>query len=108
MPSTVQSPYTPEQIKVWLQGLLTIAWADGHFDEEEKDLITAMTETELAPNISFLDALEPLPPEQLAASLGHDRAHATPRHALGHPFRHGQANPARIQYPVGVHPRRHK
>jgi tellurite resistance protein len=76
MPSTVQSPYTPEQIQVWLRGLLTIAWADGHFDEEEKDLITAMTETDLAPNISFLDALEPLPPEQLAASLGSDRDHA--------------------------------
>ncbi|MDA0266109.1 MAG: DUF533 domain-containing protein [Cyanobacteria bacterium] len=76
MPSTVQSPYTPEQIQVWLRGLLTIAWADGHFDEEEKDLITAMTEADLAPNVSFFDALEPLPPEQLAASLGKERAHA--------------------------------
>ncbi len=76
MTSTAQSPYTPEQIQIWLRGLLTIAWADGHFDEEEKDLITAMTEADLAPNINFFDALEPLPPEQLAASLGQDRAHA--------------------------------
>lgn len=49
MSSTVQSPYSPEQIKVWLRGLLTIAWADGHFDEEEKSLITSITQDELAP-----------------------------------------------------------
>jgi tellurite resistance protein len=69
MPSTTQSPYTPEQIKVWLRGLLTIAWADGHFDEEEKDLITSMTQEELAPRLAF-DSLEPVSAEELATTLG--------------------------------------
>ncbi len=70
MPSTLESPYTPEQIRVWFRGLLTIAWADGHFDEEEKSLITSMTEEEFAPNIDFFDALEPITGPDLAAVLG--------------------------------------
>ncbi|RZM77359.1 Mo-dependent nitrogenase C-terminal domain-containing protein [Leptolyngbya iicbica] len=70
MPSTIESPYTPEQIKVWFRGLLTIAWADGHFDEEEKSLITSMTQEEFAPNIDFFDALEPIAAEDLANVLG--------------------------------------
>ncbi|MDB9526796.1 Mo-dependent nitrogenase C-terminal domain-containing protein [Oscillatoria sp. CS-180] len=68
--STIESPYTPEQIKIWLRGLLTIAWADGHFDEEEKSLITAMTHEEFAPNLSFFDALEPVSPEEIGQVLG--------------------------------------
>lgn len=74
MPSTIDSPYTPEQIKVWLRGLLTIAWADGHFDEDEKDLITAMTQDDLAPSLNFFDALKPIDPEELGAVLGSDPA----------------------------------
>lgn len=70
MPSTIESPYTPEQIKVWLRGLLTIAWADGHFDEDEKSLITSMTQEELAPNLDFFDALEPISAKELAETLG--------------------------------------
>ncbi len=70
MPSAVQSPYTPEQIKVWLRGLLTIAWADGHFDEEEKNLITAITQDELAPSLDFFDAFQSVTPEELATTLG--------------------------------------
>lgn len=72
MQSIVESPYSPEQIKVWFRGLLTIAWADGHFDEEEKNLITAMTQEELAPNLSFFDAIEPISSQELANSLGQD------------------------------------
>lgn len=70
MSSTIKSPYTPEQVKVWLRGLLTIAWADGHFDEEEKDLITSMTQEEFAPNLTFFDALEPISSQELATTLG--------------------------------------
>lgn len=70
MPSTLESPYTPEQIRVWFRGLLTIAWADGHFDEEEKSLITSMTQEEFAPNINFFDALEPITADDLASVLG--------------------------------------
>lgn len=73
MQSIVESPYSPEQIQVWLRGLLTVAWADGHFDEEEKDLITAMTREELAPNLSFFDAIEPISSQELANSLGQDK-----------------------------------
>ena len=72
MPSTttIESPYTPEQIKVWLRGLLTIAWADGHFDEDEKNLITSMTQEELAPSLNFFDALEPVSSQELTSALG--------------------------------------
>ena len=76
MPSILESPYTPEQIKVWLRGLLTIAWADGHFDEDEKSLITSMTQEELAPNLNFFDALEPISSDELANTLGNDTATA--------------------------------
>lgn len=71
MPSTIESPYTPEQIKIWLRGLLTVAWADGHFDAEEKDLITAITQEELAPNLEF-DSLAPVSAQELSETLGND------------------------------------
>lgn len=70
MQSTIESPYTPGQIKTWLRGLLTIAWADGHFDEDEKNLITSMTQEELAPTLNFFDALEPITSQELASDLG--------------------------------------
>ncbi|HIK45769.1 MAG TPA: TerB family tellurite resistance protein [Leptolyngbyaceae cyanobacterium M65_K2018_010] len=65
------SPYTQEQIKVWLRGLLTLAWADGDFDQEEKALITAITQDELAPCINF-EHFEPVTAEELASTLGPD------------------------------------
>jgi tellurite resistance protein len=71
MVAVTHSPYTQEQIKVWLRGLLTLAWADGHFDEGEKALITAMTQDELAPCVNF-DHFEPVTPAELAATLGSD------------------------------------
>ncbi|MDZ8094864.1 MAG: Mo-dependent nitrogenase C-terminal domain-containing protein [Nostoc sp. DedQUE04] len=69
MTSTVQSPYSSEQIAAWLRGLLTIAWADGNFDDREQELIASITENELAPKIKF-DSLEVITPEELAAALG--------------------------------------
>ena len=56
--------YTSEQIRVWLRGLLTVAWADGQFDESEKSMIRAMVKSEFAPDISFED-LEPVEPSEL-------------------------------------------
>lgn len=75
MTSTVQnSPYTHSQIKVWLRGLLTIAWADGQFEEAEKSIIHAMVESEFAPSIDF-ETLEPIDPAALAElGLSHDGA----------------------------------
>jgi tellurite resistance protein len=69
--TTTVHPYSGEQIATWLRGLLTIAWADGHFDEEEKNLITDLTQSELAPCLDLGD-LEPITPEALGAVLGSD------------------------------------
>lgn len=69
MTSAVKSPYTSEQIAAWLRGLLTIAWADGDFDPQEQELITTITEDELAPGIK-IESLEPIEPEELAEVLG--------------------------------------
>lgn len=69
MTSTVQSPYSSEQIAAWLRGLLTIAWADGNFDEQEQQIIASITKHELAPKIQW-DSLEIITPEELAAVLG--------------------------------------
>jgi tellurite resistance protein len=71
MESIAQSPYTNEQIAAWIRSLLTIAWADGHFDEEEQELITEITQSKLIPNLQ-LDSLEIITPEELATTLGKD------------------------------------
>jgi tellurite resistance protein len=54
-----------------LRGLLTIAWADGHFDAEEQSLITEWAEVELAP-ATDLGGVQPVRPEELALYLGQD------------------------------------
>ncbi|NMF84284.1 Mo-dependent nitrogenase C-terminal domain-containing protein [Nodosilinea sp. P-1105] len=71
MPTVTNSPYTEAQIKVWLRGLLTIAWADGDFDQDEQALIADMTQEELAPCIDF-DHFDPVTPEELGTTLGDD------------------------------------
>lgn len=75
MVSTVKSPYSDEQIATWLRGLLTIAWADGHFDSEEQELIAELTQSELAPRTD-LGTVEPIQPKALAAVLGSDSSTA--------------------------------
>ena len=69
MTSAVQSPYSSEQISAWLRGLLTIAWADGNFDEQEKQLITSITHDELSPGMN-VESFEVITPEELAAVFG--------------------------------------
>ncbi|MEM7713915.1 MAG: Mo-dependent nitrogenase C-terminal domain-containing protein [Cyanobacteria bacterium P01_A01_bin.68] len=69
MTSAVQSPYSSEQISAWLRGLLTIAWADGNFDEQEKQLITSITHDELSPGMN-VESFEAITPEELAAVFG--------------------------------------
>ena len=73
--ATQNSPYTQTQIQVWLRGLLTVAWADGHFDDDEKVIINSMVESEFAPNTSF-ETLEPIEPQALADELHLDSAAA--------------------------------
>ncbi len=70
MTTTVQSPYSSEQIAAWLRGLLTIAWADGNFDEQEQQIIATITKDELAPKIQWEEPPEIISPEELAAVLG--------------------------------------
>ncbi|MDZ8237044.1 MAG: Mo-dependent nitrogenase C-terminal domain-containing protein [Nostoc sp. ChiQUE01a] len=70
MTTTVQSPYSSEQIAAWLRGLLTIAWADGNFDEQEQQIIATITKDELAPKIQWEEPPEVISPEELAAVLG--------------------------------------
>ncbi|MEB3231744.1 MAG: Mo-dependent nitrogenase C-terminal domain-containing protein [Leptolyngbyaceae bacterium] len=71
MVSTFQSPYRPEQIAVWLRGLSTVAWADGHFDPEEQEMIASLAQAELAPEAP-LESLQPITPQELADGLGDD------------------------------------
>lgn len=67
--------YTPSQIEAWLRGLLTVAWADGDFEEAEKQMIHAMVESELAPGTAF-ETLKPIEPVALAKELRADQAAA--------------------------------
>ncbi|MBD2447972.1 nitrogenase [Nostoc sp. FACHB-152] len=69
MTSVATSPYSSEQIAAWLRGLLTIAWADGDFDDHEQQLIASLTKEELAPSLKW-QSLEVITPEELAAALG--------------------------------------
>jgi tellurite resistance protein len=71
--STIQSPYTDEQIAAWLRGLLTIAWADGHYDEEEQDLIADLTQELALGKNSDRVLFAAIAPEELADELGHNK-----------------------------------
>ena len=68
MASNLKSPYTDTQIVAWLRGLYTVAWADGHYDPEEEDLIAQITQ-EIA-RIDKISDLEPIEPAELATALG--------------------------------------
>jgi tellurite resistance protein len=67
--SNVKSSCTNEEIAAWLRGLLTVAWADGNFDEDEQKLIASLTSDGLE-SVSSEAGFEPIPPEELAAVLG--------------------------------------
>ena len=71
--SDVKSSCTNEEITAWLRGLLTIAWADGNFDEYEQKMIANLTEDELQP-VSFEGNFEPITGEELATAFGQDTA----------------------------------
>ncbi|MEG4853088.1 Mo-dependent nitrogenase C-terminal domain-containing protein [Microcoleus sp. B5-D4] len=71
--SNAKSSCTNEEITAWLRGLLTIAWADGNFDEDEQKMIAHLTQDELHP-VSFEEGFEPITAEELVAVLGKDTA----------------------------------
>jgi tellurite resistance protein len=64
-----KSSCTDEEITAWLRGLLTIAWADGNFDENEQKIIAALSQDKLDP-ISGEASFEAIAPLELAAVLG--------------------------------------
>ena len=66
------SPYTEAQVTAWLRGLLTIAWADGQFDQQEQEILAEITQQQLTfdKNLPSLD--EPISAAELAATLGKD------------------------------------
>jgi tellurite resistance protein len=70
MTSITQSPYTQEQITAWLRGLFTVAWADGHFDPEEQEILAQIAQEEVAPDADWQSLDEPITSEELAAALG--------------------------------------
>ncbi|MGB3614390.1 MAG: Mo-dependent nitrogenase C-terminal domain-containing protein [Elainellaceae cyanobacterium] len=65
--------YSPEQTSAWLRGLSTIAWADGHFDEEEQAVILSLAQTEIAPRANP-ETLESIDAQALADAIGPDGA----------------------------------
>lgn len=75
MTNVIKPNYSPEQVAAWLRGLLAIAWADGNFDPQEQEIITALTQDAQSSDLD-LKALEPIKPEELAAVLGKDTAAA--------------------------------
>ncbi|ELS03360.1 tellurite resistance protein [Xenococcus sp. PCC 7305] len=66
----MSSSYTDDQIIAWLRGLYTVAWADGHYDPEEKEVINQLA-TDLA-NLDHDLPLETISPAELATALGSD------------------------------------
>lgn len=79
MSGTIQSSYTENQTTTytenqtttWLRGLVALAWADGHLDKEEEDIIAALLHQELSEE-QRTKALEPISDEELGSVLGQD------------------------------------
>jgi tellurite resistance protein len=63
--------YSSEQIATWLRGLVTVAWADGQFSEDEQLMIRQLVASDLAPDLKET-AYEPISPEQFAKQFGAD------------------------------------
>jgi tellurite resistance protein len=71
MNKQIQSPHTHEQMTAWIRGLLTIAWIDGRFSNEEQELIKDWLKEELIP---VNETIETITPVELAAALGKDES----------------------------------
>ncbi|MBF2025525.1 MAG: Mo-dependent nitrogenase [Oscillatoriales cyanobacterium C42_A2020_001] len=71
MSETIKSSYTDEQTAVWIRGLIALAWADGHFDSEEQELITGLLHKNLSEEEKS-QALKPVTDSELAGVLGQD------------------------------------
>lgn len=72
MAGVARSSYTETQMSAWLQGLLTVAWADGHYDTEEQNLISQLTQDLALEDITDV-AFSEITPQKLARALGPDK-----------------------------------
>lgn len=70
MTSVTPSPYTEAQVTAWLRGLLTIAWADGQFDQKEQEILAEITQQQLTSPTNLPSLDEPISASELAATLG--------------------------------------
>jgi tellurite resistance protein len=73
MDKQIQSPYTHAQMDAWIRGLLTIAWIDERYSDEEQELIKDWMQQEL---IQANEIIETITPVELAAGLGKDECMA--------------------------------
>ncbi|MGD1936072.1 MAG: Mo-dependent nitrogenase C-terminal domain-containing protein [Cyanophyceae cyanobacterium] len=73
MTTLVAEPSDQSLTDVWLRGLLTVAWADGHFDQEEREMIASLTHSELSDD-AIHDSL--ISPDDLATGFEEDRQEA--------------------------------
>lgn len=71
--SVAVTSFDRARANLWVRGLLTVAWADGHFDEEEREIITALTHEEVSRGDGH-NLIEPITPAELAAELRDDPA----------------------------------
>ena len=62
-------------VSAWLRGLLTIAWADGEYNAEEKKLIEGLVRDDLCPDIN-IGSLKPISGVELADALGRNTSTA--------------------------------
>jgi tellurite resistance protein len=57
----------------WVRGLLSVAWADGEYSAQEKDLLESLIHQQLFPEVN-LGNLQPISPQELAQCLGNEPA----------------------------------
>lgn len=57
-----------QHVNAWLRGLLTVAWADGEYNPEEKTVIEGLVRDDLCPNTN-IGTLKPISGAELAAAL---------------------------------------
>jgi tellurite resistance protein len=62
---------TDAQIAVWLRALLSLAWADGDFDQAEQSLVASITHHELTLEENA-KAFQPVTSEELSTAFGQD------------------------------------
>ncbi len=69
--TSVQPSCTDAQISVWLRALLSLAWADGDFDQAEQQLVASVTHHELTIEESA-KAFQSVTSQELATAFGQD------------------------------------